>query len=262
MPVTNSGSVAAIEIVGTIAPGLLGTPDGSDTSVVGKTGTPDGNVSGSETPTGRDGNVTLFVDDVVGIVGTSGGSVWEVSCCAEDGAVGNSGGETLCENSGTRPVDGVATLDSSSTSVVAAMEAPGMDGLVSCCCGNKVASTGFSVTAPGNGVSGNVSPTSGVTLGEYSGARGVVEPMVYHGTVSSANGVTRVVPGGTTVTPSSGKDALSLAEDSVVGIVSHGVSVVVGSFFSKAHLSVLPPRLKVHLKELLASLPSLKTTVA
>lgn len=90
----------------------------------------------------------------------------------------------------------------------------------------------------------------------------MVEPTLYHGTVSSVNGVMRVVADGAVVTPSSGKEGFSLIDDSVVGMVSQGVSVVVGSFFSNAHLSVLLPRSKVHLKELLASLPSRKTTVA
>lgn len=164
MPVTISGSVAAIEIVGTTAPGSFGTPDGSATSVVGKKGTPDGNVSGTETPTGRDGKAKFGVDDapwggetsVVGIADTSGGSVCEVSCCGIDGALGNSAGETLCDIAGTRPVDAVAASGGNSTSVVGDTEAPGRGGLDACCCGNKVTSTGFSVTAPGNGVSENV----------------------------------------------------------------------------------------------------------
>lgn len=89
-----------------------------------------------------------------------------------------------------------------------------------------------------------------------------MEPTVYHGTVSSVNGVMRVVADGTVVTPSSGKDGYSVTADTVVDMVSHGGIVVDGGIFSKAHLSVLLPRSNVHLKELLASLPSRNVMVA
>lgn len=91
--------------------------------------------------------------------------MYEGSCCGTEGALGNSAGETVCDIGGTRPVDVDAASGGSSTSVVAEMEAPGKDGRVPCCCGNKETSSGFSVETSGNGVSENVWPPSGVKLG-------------------------------------------------------------------------------------------------
>lgn len=159
-------------------------------------------------------------------------------------------------------MDGDAASGGIPTSVVAAMEATGREEPVACCCGNNGDSVGYSVEAPGNGVSENVAPSSGVALGVYFRVRRVVEPTLCQGTVaSSVNGVMRVVAEGTVVTPSS-ENGVSVTETSVVAMVSHGDSVVVGCFLSKAHLSVLLPRSKVQLKELLASLPSRNVTTA
>lgn len=62
-PVAVSGSVAAIEIVGTMAPSSLGTPEGKGISLDGKADIPGGNVSGTETPAGRDGSPVFGVGD-------------------------------------------------------------------------------------------------------------------------------------------------------------------------------------------------------